>query len=498
MTIKKKINWIVFFLDAAIMGLIVFFIFDRVLIKENPLIALFTITPLLAVHVILTLVKNKIIKRLSNIREVIDAVGTGKLDYKFDSKKRDEIGLIIEALNKTSGKIKDSYLGIEKRVAERTKELTVKTEKIRHQSAEYESLLSNIAEGIVAVDNECRVIFSNKEADKMLGFAPGELLGKIFVEAVETQDESGTMIARKDRPLVRALEGITTKISLSAPFYFVTKDNRRFPADISSSPITMKEKIIGGIMVFKDITKDIEVDRAKTEFVSLASHELRTPPTAVKWYTESLLSHPANFDEKQIKYLKEIYKSNKRMIYLVNSLLNVSRIELGTFIVDTEPANFAEGVEVILNELKTQIREKKLTIEQIYEKNMPPIQADPKLLVIIFQNLITNAIKYTPEGGKITIEIKTRDGNILLRVSDNGGGIPEHQQQKIFTKLFRADNANDYDPDGSGLGLYITKSIVEQTGGKIWFDSAEKKGTDFYVSFPLEGMKAKKGNRMLT
>ncbi len=498
MIIKKKIKLSAFILDVMIVGLLVFFGFNRAVVQENPYIFLYMIIALLIARLILISLKNKIVKPLSKIQEVVEAVEAGNLDYKLDVTNQDEIGMIAESLNKTAEKIKDSYLGIERRVVERTEELRVRAEKIEQQKAKYESLLSSIGEGVLAVDNDGRVIFINKEAEEMLGFAGEELLGKISHEVIEAQDEAGNVILFKDRPLTRALEGTLTRISLNTPFYYITKDGRRFPVDISASPIVVKGKIIGGIEVFKDITKDQAVDRAKTEFVSLASHELRTPPTAVKWYTESLLSHPANFDEKQRKYLREIYKSNKRMIYLVNSLLNVSRIELGTFMVETKPINVIDGIKVVFDELENQIMEKKLTIEQIYEKNIPLVKADPRLLIIILQNLLTNAIKYTPEGGKITIEIKTQDGNILLRVSDNGGGIPEHQQQKIFTKLFRADNANDYDPDGSGLGLYITKSIIEQTGGKIWFESVEKKGTNFYVSFPLEGMREKRGDRILT
>jgi two-component system sensor histidine kinase VicK len=247
------------------------------------------------------------------------------------------------------------------------------------------------------------------------------------------------------------------------------------------------------------VTTDQEIDKAKNEFVTLASHQLRTPPTAVKWYTESLLSHPANLDEKQKKYLHEIYRSNKRMIYLVNSLLNISRIELGTFVVDTSLTDMRDGIRVILEELVPMIKEKNLSIYKHFDEPLPLISIDPRLMIIILQNLISNAIKYTPFGGSITIGLTiSPEKDMVFSVSDTGCGIPADQQKKIFTKLFRADNANDYDPDGSGLGLYITKSIIDQTGGKIWFESTEGSGTAFHVSYSLEkGMKGKRGTQNL-
>lgn len=143
-----------------------------------------------------------------------------------------------------------------------------------------------------------------------------------------------------------------------------------------------------------------------------------------------------------------------------------------------------------LEDMGQQVKDKKLRIERKYEHNLPQFNADPQIVQIIFQNLISNAVKYTGEGGLIRVSISRRGLAILITVTDTGYGIPAAQQKHIFTKLFRADNVRAKDTDGTGLGLYIVKAVVERSGGKIWFESVENKGTTFYVTLPFSGVKA--------
>lgn len=263
-------------------------------------------------------------------------------------------------------------------------------------------------------------------------------------------------------------------------------------------------------VVFDDVTKEKEVDRAKTEFVSLASHQLRTPLSSINWYSEMLLDGDAGkITKEQKKYLQEIYRGNKRMVELVDALLNVSRIEMGTFMVDPVPMNIAAAAKSALADFKKMIKRKNIAVKESYAKDVPHMMADPKLMHIIFQNLLSNAIKYTPEHGSVafTIEMikkghvvrgKKMDKEMLLiKVADTGYGIPKEQQDKIFTKMFRADNVREHDSEGTGLGLYLVKSIVEHVQGNIWFESEEEKGSTFYVVLPLEGMQKKTGTKQL-
>jgi signal transduction histidine kinase len=237
-----------------------------------------------------------------------------------------------------------------------------------------------------------------------------------------------------------------------------------------------------------------ESDRAKNEFVSMVSHQLRTPLANVNWYTEMLLAGDAGkLNKNQHKYLEEVYSSNQRMVELVNALLNV---DLGSFAVEPELIDIREVSDSSLSELTPQTENKSLTIEKKYEKDLPTIKADPRLLRIIFQNLLSNSIKYTPEGGRIIISVYKNKTNMIVSIADNGYGIPKSQLPKVFTRLFRADNVVQKS-EGTGLGLYIVKAVMDQTGGEVWFESEEGKGTTFYVAVPLKGMKRKKGTHPL-
>ena len=234
-----------------------------------------------------------------------------------------------------------------------------------------------------------------------------------------------------------------------------------------------------------DVTERKKLDQSKTEFLSLTSHQLRAPLATVKWYTEMLM-HPelGDLNDKQKGYVRIVNEVNADMIELVDTLLNVSRSEIGKLVVDMAPTNVQEITDSILTELSSQIDKKKMNIVKQYDSLLADVRSDPKLLRIVIHNLVSNAIKYTPDEGTITISFKQADGKNQVVVSDTGYGIPKDQQGKIFTKLFRADNVKEISSSQStGLGLYLVKSLIEAMGGSISFQSEENKGTAFTVSF---------------
>jgi len=256
---------------------------------------------------------------------------------------------------------------------------------------------------------------------------------------------------------------------------------------------------IAGIVMFRNIAGEKAVDKSKTEFVSLAAHQLRTPLSTISWYAEMLLSGDAGaLNEDQKEYITHVYESNKRMVALVNNLLNVSRVDLGTFQVNPAPTSFKEIVESLEIELKRSIDAKKQHFIKTIASDLPIVSADPTLSRMVIQNLLTNAIKYTPESGTIEVMLETKSNDLSVKVKDNGYGIPEADQGKMFTKLYRASNVTDKVTDGNGLGLYVIKNIVEQSGGTISFESRENQGTTFTVTIPLSGMKAKTGSKPLS
>ncbi|MBP7859875.1 HAMP domain-containing histidine kinase, partial [Patescibacteria group bacterium] len=241
-----------------------------------------------------------------------------------------------------------------------------------------------------------------------------------------------------------------------------------------------------------------QVDRAKTEFVSLASHQLRTPLASINWTAEMLLSNDfGKVTKEQKNGIDTIRKSGKRMASLISALLNVSRIEMGSFEVNTLPVIIPDLIDESLKELETELNLKKAKFIKKYKKEVNSINADPVLLKIVVLNLLSNALRYCEKGSKITITLDKNTTDILFSVENKGIGIPTTDHTKIFTKLFRASNAQLMEPDGNGLGLYIVKSILDETGGKIWFESTENKNTKFFVTLPIKGMKSRKGNRPL-
>lgn len=265
-----------------------------------------------------------------------------------------------------------------------------------------------------------------------------------------------------------------------------------------------------------DVSKHKEISRAKTDFVSLAAHQLRTPLSIVKWYSDYLLTGDAGkFNDEQLKYVNEIFHSNQRLIDLVNSLLDASRIDLGTFIIEPKPTDIIERSETALSKFYPDIAKKKIKFEKEYDE-FGLLNLDPRLIQIVFENLISNAVIYTPIGGKVRLTVKKANTNVFIKISDTGYGIPREEQPKVFTKLFRGTNAKRIQADGSGLGLYVVKAIVEKSGGKIWFESPslellleEKQdadnlplnkknmGTTFFITIPLKGMKPKTGTKKL-
>jgi signal transduction histidine kinase len=228
----------------------------------------------------------------------------------------------------------------------------------------------------------------------------------------------------------------------------------------------------------------VEGVAAKSEALSMASHQLRSPLTALQWILETLkrkLGNKLSAEEKE--FLEKAYGSSTRMMGMISDFLSASKLEVGKLIVESKPTDLKEIAKSVLEELQPTISSRKLAVEEEYAKDLSVIQSDPQLIRVIFQNLLTNAVRYTKKG-KIRLEVSRREGVVKIVVTDTGCGIPLNQQAKIFTKLFRADNARELEREGTGLGLYLVKRVVERLGGKIGFTSEENRGTTFNVRLP--------------
>lgn len=246
----------------------------------------------------------------------------------------------------------------------------------------------------------------------------------------------------------------------------------------------------GVMKIFYNLTREKMLDKLKSEFISIASHQLRTPLTAIKWAIKMVLDEEdGKLNEAQKQMLYRGYKSNERIIVLVNDLLDVSRIEEGRFGYSFGKADFAEALENVIDNLEARIREKNISLVINKPEKTPEIYMDKQKMSLVLQNLLENAVKYTPERGRIEVTVEPGDHFIKIRVKDNGVGVPKEDQEKLFSKFFRAQNVIRMQTEGSGLGLFIVRNIIKKHGGEITCHSEEGIGTEFVFTLPLEEQK---------
>lgn len=355
------------------------------------------------------------------------------------------------------------------------------------EKASYHAMLNSIAEGLITVDKESRITLINQVAATTLGLDPKAVINCNYYDIVVTQDRDGKTIPIDRRPLMIAAQtGKQQLRDLSDGLQYVRSDGSAIPVSITASPVKVGKQVIGAVSTFRDISDEKQLDRTKSEIISIASHQLRTPLTAIKWVSETLIDPNGTMTAaKQLKYLRQIHASNERMIALVNDLLNVSRIELGTMGLRTKPVDMPAMLNDIIKDLSPLIKHKQLKLQKKVGPGLKAVITDPRHMQVILQNLLSNAVKYARDKKRVIVTIEKQDQNLYIAIKDEGYGIPSAQQSKIFGKLFRADNAQKIVSEGSGLGLYVCKAMVEQLGGQILFESVENEGTTFYVTLPL-------------
>ncbi|MDP4038902.1 MAG: PAS domain-containing sensor histidine kinase [bacterium] len=277
-----------------------------------------------------------------------------------------------------------------------------------------EAMLASIGDGLIVTDTKSKIIYTNKAFENILGWESGEVLGKLVTKVVPREDEKGKQITSTKQNLSLMLSG-KMPTTTATTTYFARKDKTKIPVSLIISPIVLNEKIIGAVESFRDITQEKKIDETKSEFVSLAAHQLRTPLTSINWHIEMLLDADAGkLNNKQKQYLDEIHNGNQRMVTLVNSLLDVSNIEAGTIAIDLRPVNLTVLLKEVITEVMPLITAKKLSVKEVSEPDLSRIDTDPKLTRIVFQNLITNAIHYSSDNAKIEVK--------LVHAQVGGGG----------------------------------------------------------------------------
>jgi len=334
------------------------------------------------------------------------------------------------------------------------------------------AIIQSLTDGLMVFDQEKRLLLINSAAKNLFGIKEKEVLGKKFFEFLNFPDLKFLFFLLGEE--IKEVYRKELKIGENLIF------------EVTSLPIIVEEEKTGKIMILHDITREKEIERMKTEFVSITAHQLRTPLSAIKWIFERLLKERSlKLSPVQKKLIQEGSESVERIIDLIDDLLDIVKIEEGRYLYKFNFFNLEEIVQGVIKLYQEKIREKELHLEFSSQK-LPKVKLDVEKITFALQNLIDNAIRYTKKGGMITINLKSNQKEIEFSIQDSGIGIPEEQQKNIFQKFFRASNALRMETKGSGLGLYITKNIIEAHQGKIWFQSEEGKGTTFYFTLPLK------------
>lgn len=463
-----------------------------------------------------------ITKPLSQLMFVAKELSTGNFNVKAEIKTGDEFeefGLIfnemIQDLAKYYLELEKTKKSLELQVMARTKELEElnrnlqkeierQTQELREKVKELEdsrtallniltdaeearkkaeeeriktlAIITNFADGLLVFDKFANLILINSKAEEFFEVKGKEIIGKNFSE----------LKSLEKMPYLTKLFSLFEKEIHPIYRKELKLEEKELILEVTAAPIFLEKEEIGKMILLHDVTREKLVEKLKTEFVSISAHQLRTPMSAIKWSLQMVLNEDAGpLTEDQRDLLLKAYESNERTVRLINDLLNVTRIEEGRYIYKLEALDLVSILKDLAKFYKEVAAQKNITFETNLPEKVPLIKGDEEKIKLAITNLIDNAINYTLAGGKVTVTLKEGEKELIFSVQDTGIGIPEKEKARIFTKFFRGVEAMKLQTSGSGLGLFIAKNIVEAHGGKIWFESQEKKGTTFYFTIPI-------------
>jgi two-component system sensor histidine kinase VicK len=414
------------------------------------------------VAIIITIVLAVIISRgitrpISEMRRQTANIADGDYSGKVTVYGADELGELADTINDLSYKVKDA-------------QETTESERQR-----LDSVLRHMTDGVLATDRRGKIIIINSRAMDLLSISQDKAIGQsimkvlklgekfTFRQLLETQDELILNIPTEDQDTI--LRGEFSVIQRESGF------------------------ISGLVCVLSDITEQEKVEQERRSFVSNVSHELRTPLTSVKSYTESLID--GAWEDKDIapEFLKVISTETDRMIRMITDLLNLSRMDQGKQELNLEFVSINELVAHIIDRFEVvlkseQYRNKKYKIERDFTQRTLWVEIDQDKFIQVIDNIMNNAIKYSPDGGKITCRLMETHNSVVISITDEGLGIPRKDIGHVFDRFYRVDKARARSMGGTGLGLAISKEVVQLHGGKIWVTSVENKGSTFFISLP--------------
>lgn len=365
---------------------------------------------------------------------------------------------------------------LEKKVEERTSELRLERDRVNQ-------IITQLSDGLILIDEKERITFVNQQAESLLHVPSKELVGHSH------QDFQRHRVLADFFSLI-GKGGINTAL-FRKPFKLEER-----VLEVTKTSLRAGKRTLGTMILAHDITREALIDRLKSEFVSLAAHQLRTPLSVVKWTLRAVLDGDVGpLRAEQQDLLEKGYKTNERMIRLVNDLLSVVNIEEGRFNYKFRRKHLLPIIESVIEEVRILMKQKGIKLSyRTPSHEFPKVLLDSDKIRLAFSNIIDNAIKYTLRGGRVSVIVKKKQNSLLVSVKDTGIGISKQQLDRVFTKFFRGYNAVKIQTEGNGLGLFIAKNIIEKHGGKIWLTSIENKGTTVFFTVPIAASRKRKLN----
>jgi len=390
---------------------------------------------------------------LEELAKVAKSVAKGNFSQKPHIYSKDEIGELADALTYMSSEIKN------------------KIDIIKQETAKLNTVLSSMSEGVMVVDENGRIILMNPSLKKIF-FVDLEPEYKTPIEVIRNHKVQEMV----DKIIKEKQKFLSQEIIVDYPTNKILK--------VNAVAIIRNELIEGAVLVFHDITELHNLEKIRQDFVANVSHELRTPITNIKGYAETILEGALEDKENIKEFINIIYQESNRMANLIDDLLDLSKIESGKIKMNFSALEIKPIIERCLAVLEKPIKEKNLSVSFNIPKSLSKVMADEIRLTQVLLNLLDNAVKYTNEGGKITIDVFEKDDFVQVDITDTGIGIPEEDLPRIFERFYRVDKARSRQLGGTGLGLSIVKHIVLAHGGKVWVKSKLGSGSTFSFTIP--------------
>lgn len=338
------------------------------------------------------------------------------------------------------------------------------------------AILNFLPDPLFLIDRDQKVLWCNRQAKDTFGSTTESFLPLVKVTGIRKIEQLAGQVLESRLPLEFSYEDATVKIKRQEQHYFFR---------IAIIPICYKH-LQGAVALFTDVTRFQEMEKIKSDFVSIVSHEFRTPLTTIIVGVEMLLEGMlGNLTPRGKEILEAIQSDCQRLTRLVENLMELSRVESGMILIEAEPVDVANLVQEAVRPLKIQARDKEVELIIDLPLEVPLIEADFNKSVWVLTNLIGNALRYTEAGGSITIKVREHGSRLFFSVRDTGCGIPKSYQEKIFSKYVQVQGQEKGKRGGAGLGLAIAKDIVTALGGEIWVESEEGKGSTFTFTLPV-------------